>query len=97
MHSNLITPSVITYLFSSVTLSYFTENPGSLSFPILLQVEDVYGNVLEGLSKPENTMGNECGIVINSADISHHGTWTCKVFVVGNSLLGSKNVVVTSK
>lgn len=68
-------------------------------FIILLsfQVEDVYGNVYDGLSKPENTVGNECGIVINSADITHHGKWTCKVFVVGNSLLGTKNVVVTSK
>ncbi|XP_050691455.1 uncharacterized protein LOC126983048 isoform X4 [Eriocheir sinensis] len=63
----------------------------------IYQVEDVYGNVYDGLSKPENTVGNECGIVINSADISHHGKWTCKVFVVGNSLLGSKNVVVTIK
>lgn len=63
----------------------------------LFQVEDVYSDVYDGLSRPQNTNGNECGIVINSADITHHGRWTCKVFVVGNSLLGSKDVVVTSK
>ncbi|XP_069195474.1 fasciclin-3 isoform X14 [Procambarus clarkii] len=63
----------------------------------ILQVEDVYSNVYDGVSKPANTVGNECGIVINSADIGHHGRWTCKVFVVGKSLVGSKNVIVTIK
>ncbi|XP_069946968.1 fasciclin-3 isoform X4 [Cherax quadricarinatus] len=63
----------------------------------ILQVEDVYSNVFDGVSKPVNTVGNECGIVINSADIGHHGQWTCKVFVVGKSLVGTKNVIVTIK
>lgn len=57
----------------------------------------MHANLVEGMTKPANTDGNECGIVINSADIGHHGLWTCKVFVVGNSLVGSKNVIVTSK
>ncbi|XP_071536201.1 fasciclin-3 isoform X3 [Panulirus ornatus] len=63
----------------------------------IYQVEDVYVNVYDGMRKPANTEGNECGIVINSADIEHHGLWTCKVFVVGDSLVGSKNVIVTIK
>ncbi|KAK3875846.1 hypothetical protein Pcinc_019299 [Petrolisthes cinctipes] len=63
----------------------------------IYQVQDVYENVYTGLTKPENTNGNECGIVVNSATMEHHGHWTCKVFVVGNSLVGKKNVIVTVK
>ncbi|XP_042220788.1 uncharacterized protein LOC121865434 isoform X20 [Homarus americanus] len=63
----------------------------------ILQVQDVYSNVYDGVSKPLNSEGNECGIVINPANIEHHGMWTCKVFVVGKSLVGSKNVIVTIK
>ncbi|KAG0726528.1 Fasciclin-3 [Chionoecetes opilio] len=63
----------------------------------IIQVEDVYSNVYDGLSQPQNTNGNECGIVVDSANIEQHGTWTCKVFVVGNSLIGAKHVVVTIK
>lgn len=63
-------------------------------FP-LPQVEDVHNRVLQGLSKPENLKGNECGIVINSVTAADHGEWVCKVFVFANTLRGSKNVVVT--
>lgn len=99
MHINLLL-----YLYCVSTAAVVQLKPnGSLCFndtlylSPLFQVQDVYSNVYDGLSKPQNTVGNECGIVVNSADISHHGKWTCKVFVVGNSLRGSKNVVVTSK
>ena len=66
-----------------------------LQFPF--QVEDVYNDLYDGYRKPENTNGNECGIIVNSVNTQHHGEWTCTVFVPGNSLVGSKQVVVTSK
>ncbi|XP_063605376.1 uncharacterized protein LOC134780543 isoform X4 [Penaeus indicus] len=62
-----------------------------------IQVEDVYENVHPGMSKPEVSEGNECGIVINSVSTEQHGLWTCRVFITGNSLEGSKNVIVTVK
>lgn len=49
------------------------------------------------MSKPEVSEGNECGIVINSVSTEQHGMWTCRVFITGNSLEGSKNVIVTGK
>jgi hypothetical protein len=60
-----------------------------------IQVRDVYDGYIEGLSKPQITKGNECGIVIDAVTIEDHGTWTCKVFVIGHTLQGSKNVTVT--
>ncbi|XP_069994621.1 fasciclin-3 isoform X13 [Penaeus vannamei] len=62
-----------------------------------IQVEDVYGNFHPGMSKPEVSEGNECGIVINSVSTEQHGMWTCRVFITGNSLEGTKNVIVTVK
>ncbi|XP_037795491.1 uncharacterized protein LOC119590818 isoform X6 [Penaeus monodon] len=62
-----------------------------------IQVQDVYENVHPGMSKPEVSEGNECGIVINSVSTEQHGMWTCRVFITGNSLEGSKNVIVTVK
>lgn len=62
-----------------------------------MQVQDVYSGVYDYYSKPQETLGNECGIVVNSANTQYHGEWTCKVFVVGKSLIGTKHVVVTSK
>lgn len=49
------------------------------------------------MSKPEVSEGNECGIVINSVSTEQHGMWTCRVFITGNSLEGTKNVIVTGK
>ncbi|XP_042882950.1 uncharacterized protein LOC122259983 isoform X10 [Penaeus japonicus] len=62
-----------------------------------IQVQDVYDNVHPGMSKPEVPEGNECGIVINSVSTEQHGKWTCRVFITGNSLEGSKKVIVTVK
>ncbi|XP_047499415.1 uncharacterized protein LOC125045879 isoform X11 [Penaeus chinensis] len=62
-----------------------------------IQVQDVYENVHPGMSKPVESEGNECGIVINSVSTEQHGMWTCRVFITGNSLEGSKNVIVTVK
>lgn len=61
----------------------------------VLQVQDVHDGVIDGLRKPDITQGNECGIVINSVTNEEHGAWTCKVFVVGNTLTATKNVTVT--
>ncbi|KAK7071529.1 hypothetical protein SK128_013945, partial [Halocaridina rubra] len=60
-------------------------------------VLDIYENVYAGFRKPEVTEGNECGIVIDSVSTEQHGLWTCKVFVRGRSLVGTKNVIVTIK
>lgn len=65
--------------------------------PTIYQVEDVYEAVYPGFSKPAVTEGNECGVVITSANIEHHGSWTCKVFAKGSSLVATKNVIVTIK
>ncbi|XP_047741555.1 cell adhesion molecule 2 isoform X1 [Hyalella azteca] len=62
-----------------------------------IQVQDVYDGYIEGLSKPQITKGNECGIVIDAVTIEDHGPWTCKVFVIGHTLQNSKNVTVTIK
>ncbi|KAL7637107.1 UNVERIFIED_CONTAM: hypothetical protein RMT77_012865 [Armadillidium vulgare] len=62
-----------------------------------LQVEDVHGGYIKGLSKPDSIKGNECGIVINSVSANDHGVWTCKVFVFAKTLEGSKRVIVTVK
>lgn len=60
-----------------------------------IQVQDVYDGYIDGLSKPAVTKGNECGIIVNSVNIQDHGLWTCKAFVIGQTLTGSKNVTVT--
>ena len=49
------------------------------------------------MSGPERLKGNECGIVLDSTSIHDHGEWMCKVFIIGNALVKSKNVIVTSK
>ncbi|XP_066990104.1 fasciclin-3 isoform X5 [Macrobrachium rosenbergii] len=61
------------------------------------QIEDVYSNLYSWMGKPPVEENNQCGIIINSANIEHHGIWTCKVYVRGNSLVGKKKVVVTIK
>ncbi|XP_068225292.1 fasciclin-3-like isoform X3 [Palaemon carinicauda] len=61
------------------------------------QVEDVYSNLYPVLERPASSENNQCGLVINSVDIEHHGMWTCKVYVRGNSLVAKKKVVVTIK
>ncbi|XP_063881308.1 fasciclin-3-like isoform X9 [Scylla paramamosain] len=61
----------------------------------IYQVQDVYSNVYGGLREPENKENNQCGIVVDSVNIEQHGEWKCTVFVPGNSLSKSKNVVVT--
>ena len=67
-----------------------------LRFFFPFQVPDVYNDMYPGLREPENKENNQCGIVVDSVNIKHHGLWTCRVFVPGNSLSKSKNVVVTS-
>ncbi|CAL4060343.1 unnamed protein product [Meganyctiphanes norvegica] len=63
----------------------------------IFQVEDVYEGVYSGMGRPENTEGNQCGIVVDQATIEDHGIWTCKIYIRGTALVGSKNVVITVK
>ncbi|XP_045115621.1 fasciclin-3-like isoform X3 [Portunus trituberculatus] len=63
--------------------------------PDIYQVLDVYSNMYPGLREPENKENNQCGIIVDSVNIKHHGVWTCRVFVPGDSLSDSKKVVVT--
>lgn len=65
--------------------------------PRTIQVIDVHEGYIGGVSKPAVTKGNECGIVIDSVTIEDHGSWTCNVFVRGNTLQATKNVTVTIK
>ncbi|CAL4096487.1 unnamed protein product, partial [Meganyctiphanes norvegica] len=43
-------------------------------------VEDVYNGTHSGLMRPNNTEGNQCGIVVEQALIETHGIWTCKIY-----------------
>lgn len=63
----------------------------------IYQVQDVYENVYSGMGKPENSEGNQCGITVESATIEDHGVWTCKIYIKGTALQGSKNVIITVK
>lgn len=63
----------------------------------IYQVEDVYEAVYSGMSKPEITEGNQCGIVVEQATIEDHGMWTCKIYIKGTALQGTKNVIITVK
>ena len=47
------------------------------------------------MSHPENTEGNQCGIVINKATTEHQGNWTCKVYTHEHELVGSRCVFFT--
>ena len=47
------------------------------------------------MSRPEDTIGNQCGIVIDQATVEDQGLWTCKIFTQGNVFIGSKNVIIT--
>jgi len=59
----------------------------------LFDVVDIHNNIYSGLSKPENVEGNQCGIVLDSVAAEDHGEWTCKVYIKGNIVVGSKNDV----
>ena len=60
----------------------------------IFDVLDVHDDVYPGLNKPEIFDGNQCGIILNSASPEDHGEWTCKVFIKGETLIGSKNVTI---
>jgi len=60
----------------------------------LFDTVDIHEGIYPGLSKPENIEGNQCGIVLDSASNQDHGEWTCKVFIKGDAIVGSKNVTI---
>jgi len=62
-----------------------------------IQVADVTDGLVSGISRPAVTEGNECGIIIDSVTTEQHGLWTCEVYIPGNKLQQSKNVIVTVK
>ena len=47
------------------------------------------------MSKPGDTLGNQCGIVIDQASIEDQGLWTCKIYTQGNVFIGNKTVTIT--
>jgi len=63
----------------------------------VLQVQDIHDGLFEGMSKPNITDDNQCGIVLDSTDSTDHGLWTCTIFVKGSSLVGSKNISIMLK
>jgi len=64
----------------------------------IFQVQDVYEDVYSGMGKPDIVdETNQCGIVVDQATIEDHGIWTCKIYIRGTALVGSKNVVITVK
>ncbi|CAL4060384.1 unnamed protein product, partial [Meganyctiphanes norvegica] len=61
-------------------------------------VEDVCDGMHSLLRRPDNTEGNQCGIVVEQASNESHGIWTCKIFNTQyGELVGSKNLVITVK
>ena len=69
---------------------YLYINTLYISNPICCQIEDMYRGGYSGISSPNNTEGNQCGLVINRATIEDQGTWICKIYIKGTVLLGSK-------
>lgn len=63
----------------------------------VFQTEDIHDGVYEGWSQPETLEENQCGIVLDSASTENHGEWTCKIFIKGGSLMGSKNITIPVK
>ena len=61
------------------------------------QVVDIDKGVYYGMSRPENTDGNQCGIVINNATTEHQGNWTCKVYIHEMTLVATKMVFLSGK
>ncbi|CAL4143117.1 unnamed protein product, partial [Meganyctiphanes norvegica] len=61
-------------------------------------VEDVYEGMHRGLRRPDNTEGNQCGIVVEQATNETHGIWTCKIYKTQyGPFVGSKDLVITVK
>lgn len=61
------------------------------------QIQDVYQGVFSSKRKPENTEGNQCGIVVNSIKNEDNGQWKCSIFLIGRHLAETKNIIVTVK
>ncbi|CAL4174282.1 unnamed protein product, partial [Meganyctiphanes norvegica] len=62
----------------------------------ILKVQDVYVGIHSGLRRPDNTEGNQCGIVVEQASKETNGRWTCKIYNKQyGALLGFKNIVIT--
>ncbi|CAL4117085.1 unnamed protein product, partial [Meganyctiphanes norvegica] len=60
-----------------------------------LQVYDIYDNVHHPeLSAPNNTDGNQCGIVLNSVSAEDLGNWTCIVPLHGGHLTGTTELAL---
>ena len=57
------------------------------------QVGDVHAGRHAGLRAPHNITHNQCGIVVEQGAARDAGTWTCRVFLQGESLSSVKNVV----
>ncbi|CAL4112322.1 unnamed protein product, partial [Meganyctiphanes norvegica] len=60
----------------------------------IIQIEDVYKDVYSGISRPDNTTNNQCGIVVDKATIEDQGIWTCKIYSQATVLTGSKKVTL---
>ncbi|CAL4124710.1 unnamed protein product, partial [Meganyctiphanes norvegica] len=61
----------------------------------IFMTEDVYKGMYSGLSRPDKTTHNQCGIVVDKATIEDQGIWTCKIHNQATVLTGSKKVILT--
>ncbi|CAL4140937.1 unnamed protein product, partial [Meganyctiphanes norvegica] len=61
----------------------------------IFRTEDVYKGMYSGMSRPDKTTNNQCGIVLNRTTLEDNGIWTCKVYTQWKVLEGSKKVTLT--
>ncbi|CAL4089726.1 unnamed protein product, partial [Meganyctiphanes norvegica] len=61
----------------------------------IIKIEDVNRGLYRGISRPEKSSNNQCGIVLDQASIEDQGKWTCKVYRNGKVFMDSKNVTLT--
>lgn len=61
------------------------------------QVLDVYQGVYSSKGKPENTEGNQCGIILKEIKNEDHGGWKCSIYISGRTIADTKTVIVTVK
>ncbi|CAL4105038.1 unnamed protein product, partial [Meganyctiphanes norvegica] len=52
----------------------------------IMKVDDVYKGMFIGISPPEKTVNNQCGIVVDKATIEDQGIWTCKIYTLATIL-----------
>ncbi|CAL4092825.1 unnamed protein product, partial [Meganyctiphanes norvegica] len=61
----------------------------------IITLEDVNKGLYRGISRPEKSSNNQCGLVLDQASLEDQGIWTCKVYRNGKVFMDSKKVTLT--